>query len=144
MHFNDLDKTGHGWGWGSKEQRAAIELCDQGIGVLRKAAQDARVAKLIFIVTADHGGHGKTHGSSDVRDMTIPWVCYGPDIVRPGQIEEAVSTCDTAATAVYALGLQADKRWVGKPLADIFIPVPQAAANAPRTNVVTITNAVAK
>ena len=36
--------------------------------------------------------------------MTIPWVCYGKGTVIAGEIQESVSTCDSAATAVFALG----------------------------------------
>ena len=52
--------------------------------------------------------------------MTIPWVAYGAGVVRPGQIEGAVSTCDTAPTVVEALGLKPDPQWDGKPVAGIF------------------------
>jgi len=122
VHFSDPDGAGHAHHWGSKEQHAAVEKCDRGIGILRQAVKDAGCSTTtVFIVTADHGGHLKSHGSKDVRDMTIPWVCYGPGIVQTGQIEKSISTRDTAATGVYALGLKPDPLWDGKAVTNIFV-----------------------
>jgi predicted AlkP superfamily pyrophosphatase or phosphodiesterase len=122
VHFNDPDAAGHSHRWGSKEYRAAIENCDRGIGILRAVVKDAGVsATTVWIITADHGGHLNGHGSTDVRDMTIPWICYGPGIVRPGEVEEPVSTCDTAVMAVCALGLKPDPQWDGKILSGVFV-----------------------
>jgi predicted AlkP superfamily pyrophosphatase or phosphodiesterase len=124
VHFADPDAAGHAYRWGSKEYRAALENCDRGLGILRMAVKNSGAsAATIFIVTADHGGHLKDHGSMDVRDMTIPWICYGPGIVQPGEIENPpVSTCDTAVMVVYALGLDPDPQWDGKIIPGIFIP----------------------
>lgn len=129
VHEADPDAVGHSKGWGSPEHHAALETCDQGIGLLRKAIAESGVASTtILIVTADHGGHLKTHGSTDPRDMTIPWVAWGPGIIKPGEIQSPVLTCDTAATALYALGLPADPTWDGKPLTEIFLSAIQPAA----------------
>jgi len=128
VHYPDPDSAGHAKGWGSPAHHAAIENCDRGIGVLRQAIAASGVAdKTILIVTADHGGHLITHGSTDVRDMTIPWVCWGPKIIKTGEIQGPVFTCDTCATAIYALGLPADPQWDGKPVKEVFLPS-QAAA----------------
>jgi arylsulfatase A-like enzyme len=60
--------------------------------------------------------------------MTIPWVCYGPGIIKPGEVQAPVWTCDTAATAVVALGLKVDPEWDGKPVSEIFVGEAQAVA----------------
>jgi predicted AlkP superfamily pyrophosphatase or phosphodiesterase len=129
VHEADPDAAGHSKGWGSPEHHAAIETCDQGIGLLRKAIAESGVeSSTILIVTADHGGHLKNHGSTDPRDMTIPWVAWGPGIIKPGEIQSPVLTCDTAATTIYAIGLPPDPNWDGKPLTEIFVSVAQPAA----------------
>jgi len=129
VHHPDPDAAGHSKGWGSPEYRAALENCDKALGDLLAALEASGVAdKTVVIVTADHGGHLKTHGSRDPRDMTIPWVCYGPGIIKPGEIQAPVLTCDTAATAVYALGLKVDPQWDGKPVTEIFVLEAQPAA----------------
>ena len=131
VHYPDSDAAGHGKGWGSPAHHASIENCDKGIGILRAALKDSGVAEqTIIIVTADHGGHLLTHGTTDVRDMTIPWICYGPGIIAPGELQAPLFVCDTAATAVYALGLQPDPQWDGKPVTAAFAaPAVPAATN---------------
>ncbi len=128
VHDQDPDTVGHAFGWGSPQQHKAVENCDKGLGILRQAVQAAGIAdSTIFIITADHGGHLKNHGSTDPRDMTIPWVCYGPGIVKSGEVQGSVWTCDTAATAVYALGLKADSQWDGKAVTEVFGAVKETA-----------------
>lgn len=123
VHQTDPDGVGHASGWGSAAQLLSVETCDRGIGIIMNAVQASDVAtETVVIVTADHGGHLKGHGSTDVRDMTIPWVCWGPGMIRPGQVEAPVFTCDTAATALVALGLEPDPDWDGKPVQEVFIP----------------------
>lgn len=120
VHYPDPDAAGHAAGWGSAQYLAALATCDRGIGILRLAVEQAgRADRTLLIVTADHGGHQRGHGTRDVRDMTIPWIAFSPGYVRPGEIQVMVGICDTAATAVQALGLKGDPQWDGKPL-DIF------------------------
>jgi len=121
VHYRDPDSAGHGSGWGSTQYLAAIKKCDQGIGILRIGVEQAGLAnRTLFIITADHGGHLRSHGTKDVRDMTIPWIAFSPGNVISGEIQASISTCDTAATAVHALGLQVDPQWDGKAVEEIF------------------------
>jgi len=131
VHFGDPDAAGHSKGWGSPEQRAALEQCDKAIGVLWQGIRAAGATRVVLIVTADHGGHLKTHGSRDPRDMTIPWLAYGPGIIKPGEIQRQVYIYDTAATALYALGIPFDPTWDGRPVTEIFEKSRQAAAFVP-------------
>lgn len=128
VHFPDPDAAGHPNGWGSAPFLAAVENCDKGLGLLLTAIRDPKLeGNTILIVTADHGGHKKGHGSADPRDTTIPWICYSPNpnLIIAGQIDGRVSTCDTAATAVAALGLTPDSAWDGK-----VVPIFPASSNA--------------
>gem|GEM_PF-1635149 len=123
VHYPDPDAAGHGFGWGSTQYLESIKNCDQGIGILRNAVgQTGLASNTLFIITADHGGHQRGHGTKNMRDMTIPWIAYSPEHVMPGEIQTEVSTCDTAVTAVHALGLKIDPQWDGKALVEIFIP----------------------
>jgi arylsulfatase A-like enzyme len=77
----------------------------------------------LFIITADHGGHDTTHGSSLAVDMTIPWIASGAGI-KPRQLTSAINTVDTAATAAFALGLPIPAEWDGVPIYEAFgLPV---------------------
>ena len=68
-----------------------------------------------LIVTADHGGHGRDHGSDDPRDVTIPWIAWGQGIGPAGEMQEtAVNTFDTAPTILTLLGITAPDGWDGR------------------------------
>jgi len=132
VHYPGPDAAGHGSGWGSTPYMAAIYDCDRGLGILRAGAEQAGLAKsTLFIVTADHGGHQRSHGTKDALDMTIPWIAFSPGNVVAGAIQARISTCDTAATAVYALGLPVDPQWDGKALEEIFAGKRTAAGRVP-------------
>jgi len=73
----------------------------------------------LIIITADHGGHGTTHGSRSFEDMTIPWIIAGPG-VRHAVLATNVNTTDTAATVAWALGLPLQPDWDGLPVLEAF------------------------
>jgi len=73
----------------------------------------------LIIITADHGGHSTTHGSSMPEDMTIPWIAAGPGI-QPAALSTQITTIDTAATAAYALNLPIPPEWDGVPVYEAF------------------------
>ncbi len=121
IHFADSDGAGHKHGWGSPEQMQAFADEDQALDTLRKAIERAGIAgDSVVILTADHGGHDKTHGSASPDDMTIPWIAWGAG-VKPGHtITSAVTTYDTAATALWLLDVPVPEGWDGKPVTDAF------------------------
>jgi len=120
VHFPLVDGMGHSYGWLSPEQLNVAFRADEALGNLL-AELDARNlrAETLIIITADHGGHGTTHGSSMPEDMTIPWVASGPGI-QPKQLTTTVHTIDTAATAAFALGLEIPQDWDGVPIYEAF------------------------
>jgi arylsulfatase A-like enzyme len=124
IHFPTPDGMGHSYGWLSSQYLSVLFGADEAIGRLL-AELDARNLRgeTLVIVTADHGGHGTTHGSSQPEDMTIPWIASGPGI-QPKQLTAPVHTMDTAATAAFALGLDLPAEWDGVPVYDAFgLPV---------------------
>jgi arylsulfatase A-like enzyme len=72
------------------------------------------------LLTADQGGHGWSHGSSDPRDVTIPWIAWGEGVRAGTRVPNGVRTMDTAATALWLLGLPA--LGVGQPVQTAFQP----------------------
>jgi len=120
IHFPTTDDMGHVYGWLSNEQLSVLYRADQAIGNLL-AELDARGLReeTLIIITADHGGHDITHGSSMPEDMTIPWIASGAGI-HPMQLTTPVQTVDTAATAAYALGLSIPAEWDGVPVYEAF------------------------
>jgi arylsulfatase A-like enzyme len=127
IHFPEVDNFGHKDGWGSPEQFAAIEQTDARLGEIFDALDRAQIRQSTFIiVTADHGGAGRTHGPDDFRSRYIPWIANGPgvhagfDLTQIASLE--VNTEDSAATALYLLGLNLPPYLDGKPVAVIFEP----------------------
>lgn len=133
IHFPTTDDMGHVYGWLSNEQLSVLFRADQAIGNLL-AELDLRGLReeTLFIITADHGGHDTTHGSSMAEDMTIPWIASGAGI-HPMQLTTQVQTVDTAATAAFALGLPIPTEWDGIPVYEAFgLPVGAPSETCPK------------
>jgi predicted AlkP superfamily pyrophosphatase or phosphodiesterase len=123
IHFTDTDNTGHKYGWGSPEQIKAFADVDAALGVVLQAIRDAGIAdQSVIIVTADHGGHAKTHGLSIPDDMNIPWIAWGRGVKKNFEITDPVVTYDTAATALWLLDLPRPDVLDGKPVTSAFQP----------------------
>ena len=121
VHIPDPDIAGHSTGWMSGPYRWAVRRADAAVEQIRRGAVRAFGDDVVIIVTADHGGHGRDHGTDAVEDVTIPWIVWGAG-VQPGQITAPISTMDTAATTLWALGVPVPARWEGKPVASAFRP----------------------
>jgi len=121
VHFADADELGHSQGWMSPGQMHAIANSDRCLGILYEALDHAGLLEdTLIIVSADHGGHNKTHSGAKRIDRQIPWMACGPGVREDYVITEEVSTLDTAATALYALGLPIPETFAGRPLTEIF------------------------
>ena len=121
IHFADSDGAGHEFGWGSKEQKQSFADEDAALRVLRAAVRKAGLeSRSTFILSADHGGHDKTHGTDSPEDMTIPWIAWGASVKPKFWIQDKVNTCDTAATALWLLGIPVPSNWDGKPVVNAF------------------------
>jgi len=120
IHLALTDGMGHVYGWLSEEQLSVIRRADEALGLFL-AALDARGlrSETLLILSADHGGHATTHGSSLPEDMTIPWIASGAG-VQPKALTSPVHTMDTAATAAFALGLPIPAEWDGVPVYEAF------------------------
>jgi predicted AlkP superfamily pyrophosphatase or phosphodiesterase len=120
IHLAEPDYAGHLYGWmGGAYARAVIEA-DRAVALLIERA-DATFGPRHYtmIVTADHGGHGRTHGTADPVDTTIPWIVWGQG-VRSGVLLAPVHTTDTAATALWLLGVAVPTQWTGRSVGEAF------------------------
>jgi hypothetical protein len=126
VHFATIDDMGHSYGWLSPQQFSVAFRGDEALGTLLDALDEAGLRDTtLVIVSADHGGHDTTHGSSQPEDMTIPWIASGPGI-QSRRLASPVNTTDTAATAAWALGLPLPPEWDGRPVFEAF-GLPDAA-----------------
>lgn len=122
IHFPDVDRVGHDYGWMSPNQLHAVTFVDGLIGEIMAALESGDYPNnTLLIITADHGGHGKKHGDDSPIDRTIPWLAVGPGVPSGVLIRHTeINTYDTAATALYALNLPIPERWDGRPVLEIF------------------------
>ena len=121
VHMNDTDDAGHKYGWGSPEQIKAFGDLDVALDKLIKAIRQAGLAdSSVLIISADHGGHDKTHGANIPADMTIPWIAWGKGVKQHFTITAPVMTCDTAATALWLLDVPRPADFDGKPVTSAF------------------------
>ncbi len=74
VHVSGLDKVGPRYGWLSKEYLEEFYYIDQDlkpmIDYLHKRDD------VIFIITSDHAGHDKIHGSNHPEDKKLPLIIY--------------------------------------------------------------------
>ena len=121
VHLSDVDRAGHDEGWMSDAYGDAVARADAALARLLSAADTAfGSGSYAVIVTDDHGGQDRGHGTDDPLDVTIPWIAWGQG-VKAGQLADAtVRTIDTASTVLWLLGLSEPTDWHGAPIADAF------------------------
>ena len=105
------EKGGHDNGWMSD---AYLDYINRAISNVKRVIEETK-GEYTVIVTADHGGHDRAHGSDMDEDMTIPMVFYGSQFV-PGKELGGVSILDIAPTIADIIGVPPAKEWEGKSL----------------------------
>ncbi len=121
LHLADPDGAGHAHGWMTEEQFAAIRDADAALGAVLAALDETGLReRTIVFVTADHGGHGTTHGTFMEEDMRIPWIACGPGVRKNATLDREVRTFDTAPTVLSALGLEVPPGWDGTSVSEAF------------------------
>lgn len=123
VHVGEPDYAGHRHGWMSRKYGEAVRQADAAVARLVAAGNRAfGEGNWTLLVTADHGGHGKNHGSKDPRDITIPWITWGKGVAGGGQeLPGTIRTFDTASTALWLLGLEEPGDWAGTPIQTAFV-----------------------
>ena len=106
------DKGGHDNGWMSKKYLECISLAIDNVKRVYERFGD----KYTIIVTADHGGHDRTHGTELPEDMTIPMFFIGKRFECGKEIEK-VSLLDIAPTVTDIMGVSPAPEWEGRSVA---------------------------
>jgi len=130
IHFRDPDTAGHAHGSKSPEKIQALADCDAALKIIKDAIEAAGLTKSsVIILTADHGSHdikdkdGKTvgtHGNAETSDVTIPWIAWGAGVKKDFAITAPVIQYDTAATALWLLGVPLPESFWGRPVTSAF------------------------
>lgn len=105
------DDAGHKFGYMSREYLDGVAFCWAYVEKVIKSLPE----EYAVIITADHGGHDRTHGLEIPEDMTIPMFFLGADF-EPGKRLETVNLKDIAPTVTSLLGVEAPQDWEGKSL----------------------------
>jgi arylsulfatase A-like enzyme len=122
VHLGEPDYAGHVFGWMSWFYGRAVRKADDAVGRLLAAADRAYgKGGYTVLLTADHGGHGRSHGSAMHEDVTIPWIAYGQGVRAGSKVGGAVRTMDTAGTALWLLGVDAPAGWAGTAVTEAFV-----------------------
>jgi hypothetical protein len=132
IHFSDPDDLGHSDGWMSNPQLEAVRHTDLCLRTLLDATAASGLDKdTLFIISADHGGHGHNHDGKIKEDRLIPWIAWGPGVRAGHRITAPISTVDTAATALWALGYPNTPGAIGHPVMEAFDPATLPSAAGP-------------
>ena len=111
LYLGYPDEAGHDYGWMSPEYMDSLENSWKNIDrVLEILPEDYTV-----IVTADHGGHDRLHGTELPEDIQIPLYICGPNFA-PGSTLPDAHIMDIAPTVAKLLGVEPDEDWEGTDL----------------------------
>jgi len=105
------DKGGHDCGWMTDEYLRRVSIALDNV----KRVWEECHEEYTIVITADHGGHERSHGTEMPEDMTIPQFYIGPDF-EPGKALENVSILDTAPTIAKIMNVPVPREWEGKAL----------------------------
>lgn len=131
-HFPTAARIGQKYGWDSPKYSEAVTSIDNAIDQIIKNYQEIDVLDhTMFIVTGLNSGpinplpKAEMKGKTVELDATIPWIAWGANIKPQHTISQPVSIMDTAATIMYALGLETHTEWDSQVIKDIFQTTPE-------------------
>ena len=103
------DIGGHKFGWMSAEYLEFIRVAMDCV----KKVVDAVGDEYTVVVTADHGGHDRTHGTEIDEDMIIPMFFRGDKFAENKELP-TVSLLDIAPTVAEVMEIKIPDDWEGK------------------------------
>lgn len=111
LHLACTDWTGHKFGWMGEEYLSAMQSSWDNIEKIMTELGD----EYTYIITADHGGHDRTHGSEIPEDMIIP-IAFCGESFEQGKAVENISLLDICPTIATLMGAEPDDEWEGRSL----------------------------
>jgi len=125
VHLPGVDNVGHAIGWGTPQQLAAVEDADRAVGQILTVLDELKLSgSTLVILSADHGGAGRSHGPEDPRSRFIPWIAHGPGVAKNLDLTTyaklTINTEDTFATTCAFLGIPLASGLDGKPVLEIL------------------------
>ncbi|MBR5280073.1 MAG: alkaline phosphatase family protein [Clostridia bacterium] len=111
LYLGETDEVGHVHGWMGPEYLN----CVSGALDCVKTLEENIPSDYTIILTADHGGHGRCHGTDLPEDMTTPLCIWGPKFEADKEVE-GLSIKDIAPTVAALLEVPSAKEWEGRVL----------------------------
>lgn len=105
------EKGGHDCGWMTE---GYLERINKAIDNVRRVIEECG-SEYTVIVTADHGGHDRTHGTEMPEDTTIPMFYFGK-MFENGKRFSGGSILDIAPTIAKIMNVEVPREWEGKPV----------------------------
>ena len=105
------DKGGHDNGWMTDAYLNRLSIAIDNVRRVIETCGD----EYTVIVTADHGGHDRTHGTELQEDMTIPMFYFGKQFPK-GERFSGGSILDIAPTIAQIMNVAPALEWEGKPV----------------------------
>lgn len=131
VQFGEADETGQKNGYNTPAQHQTITRIDGYVGEIYDAYEKKGIInETLFIVTATHGGFGKSHGGWSDAEKYVMLAAAGKTVKNGGAVQDA-EIRDTAAIVIHALGYgdRQSKTWTARVPGDLFVGV--AASERP-------------
>jgi predicted AlkP superfamily pyrophosphatase or phosphodiesterase len=84
LHVSGLDSVGPEYGWLSPEYKEELSYIDEYLTPLIRLVKDQE--NYLIIITSDHAGHDKIHGSQHPEDFRLPFIAHS-DIMKLKDIQ---------------------------------------------------------
>ena len=117
VHLNEVDETGHSYGYGTTEHMDAIKTAqEQALEIFSKYD----TSKTLFIVVCDHGGTPDgEHGGDTEAEMKIVFAIRG-NTVNPAGMTGSFYPRDLAPIILHALNITIPSTMEGDPHTSLF------------------------
>ena len=112
LYMVDTDQLGgHKHGWMSPEYLDRIRRALDNV----KQVYELFHEEYTIVITADHGGHDRTHGLDIPEDSTIPMFFIGEEF-EPNKELDGITIMDIAPTIADIIGVPCPDEWEGRSL----------------------------
>ena len=114
LYMGETDsKGGHVEGWMSQ---LYLDYISESIDNVKRVIEELG-DEYTVIITSDHGGHDRGHGTQMPEDMTIPMFFVGKEFTPEKELKN-VSILDITPTIADLMGINAKRDWEGKSVLD--------------------------
>ncbi len=119
IQLDEADGVGHGQGYNTPAQLNKIKEQDALIQKLYETYDKLGILEdTLFIVTADHGGSGNSHGGLSDAEKYVMLAAAGKTVGKG--VIEAMEVRDIPAVVLHALGLKAPSTWTARVPSGLF------------------------